>query len=179
MLGKKKNIWLPMQREDLEQIYAIASCCHPLYPERDQVLAEKFFLGRGGCFVLRETQKAEGVPSVKSKIFGYALTHPYSYGCIPALDTFLHEVPQTACLLYIHDVALLPAIRGQGAGAQLLEQLKLYAQREQYTTMALVAVNNSAAYWQKFGFVSKYLSNSQQKKLLSYGKEACYMVRQL
>ena len=65
--------------------------------------------------------------------------------------------------LYLHDMAVLPHLAGQG-----LRQ------------SALVSVQGSEGYWQRHGYVAQPLHQpEQQQRLASYGEGAVYMARAL
>jgi GNAT superfamily N-acetyltransferase len=52
---------------------------------------------------------------------GYGLSHPRKLNCIPPLDSFLKTIPSDADCLYVHDVAVLPEVRGHGYAESYVE----------------------------------------------------------
>ncbi len=55
--------------------------------------------------------------------------------------------------LYIHDVAVRKAYRGRKIADQMIQELFRLARNEGMAHSALVAVQGSENFWQKFGFV--------------------------
>ncbi|MDZ7869640.1 MAG: GNAT family N-acetyltransferase [Rheinheimera sp.] len=82
--------------------------------------------------------------------------------------------------MYLHDMAVSPDARGQGVATALLQQALTYAGTLGLPYTALVAVQNSAAFWrqQQFAAVDE-LSEHARLALISYGTNAIYLVRAL
>lgn len=158
------HAWRPLLPADLPAVSAIAAAVHPDYPEDDAVFADRQAIAPQFCFLLER----DGAPA------GYVLAHPFQLGVIPALNTVLNIIPAAPDTLYVHDLALLPAARGTGAGAQIAARLASAAQ--EFGAMSLVAVNASTAFWAKCGFVS-LPDPALAKKLATYAPDAVYMVR--
>ena len=150
--------WRAMMAGDLPTAFAMSKIVHPAYPEDFAVLAEKFRLFPAGCFFLK------GV--------GYCVSHPWG-GAPPALNRFLGRLPERAALYYIHDVALLPAVRHTGQGRKIVMRLKAVAGGLGVNRLGLVAVNGSAGFWQRQGFAIS--ATCPPEKLATYGGEARYM----
>lgn len=81
-------------------------------------------------------------------------------------------------MLYLHDLALHPDARGQGATAAIVERLADQARRDGWRRIALVAVNDATAFWQRVGF-GIVEDPALAAKLASYGADARYMIRAL
>ncbi|WP_291517580.1 GNAT family N-acetyltransferase [Acidovorax sp.] len=82
--------------------------------------------------------------------------------------------------LYLHDMAVLPALGGQGLARALLQPLWAQATAEGLVHTALVSVQGSQAYWARHGYAVQPLADAaQQARLASYGAGAVYMVRSL
>ena len=160
--------WRAMSGYDLDAVFAIANTVHPGFFEAEAVLTEKFELYRNGCYLLE----------VGEKPAGYVLSHPWTLGDLPALDTPLGALPEPADSYYIHDLALLPLTRGLGAARQIVAALTKHAEAMGYPTMSLVAVNKSLPFWTKQGFVPEDRPDLAQK-LAGYDAEARYMVKRL
>jgi len=158
-----KARWRKMQRDDLASVCRIAAACHPDFPEDSRVLAEKQRLAPEFCFVLADGRQ----------ITGYLLAHPWRLGEIPALDHLLEKIPADADCLYLHDLALLPQVRGGGYAAQVLALLA----GSSYKKLALVAVNDSEIFWQKQGFITVRPTEIMAKKLKAYNDNALYMTK--
>ena len=82
--------------------------------------------------------------------------------------------------LYLHDMAVLPALAGQGLARALLQPLWTQARAEGLPHSALVSVQGSQGYWQRQGYALHPLQDpAQQARLASYGEGAVYMARTL
>lgn len=145
--------WRPMRASDLAAVEVLGNAVHTAYYERPEVFAERLALAPETCFVLagREIQ-------------GYLIAHPWS-GPPPALDTLLGALPAPDHL-YLHDLALAQAVRGQGHPQAILARLP--------GPIALIAVGGTAPFWQSQGFAPVPISAA---KLASYGAGAVYMRR--
>ena len=161
-------VWRAMSGYDLEAVFAIANQVHPGFFEARAVLAEKFELYRNGCYVLEVSERPAG----------YVLSHPWTLGDLPALDTLLGALPADADSFYIHDLALLPLTRSIGAAGQIIAALTKHAGAMGFASMSLVAVNNSRDFWAKQGFAPRDIP-ALADKLLGYEAGAAYMVKPL
>ncbi|WP_330083218.1 GNAT family N-acetyltransferase [Methylocystis iwaonis] len=164
----EKPLWRAMRPGDLEEVCRIAVGVHPGLPERQEVFEEKFRLFPAGCFALEQG----------GSLVGYAISHPWMLFEIPPLDAFLERLPSPPDCLYLHDVALIPAARGRGAAAQLMDRLRLLASREGVGFIALASVYGTGGFWRAMGFAAAS-SDRLAEKLQSYGPSACYMVKKL
>lgn len=157
-----------MNSEDIEDVSSLAATIHPLFPESPSVFKERQKLYPHGCQILEQNEKAKG----------YLLSHPWSFGDIPALNVLLRALPQFPTTYYIHDLALLPEMRGSGMASSCIETLISNIRTAGFPCISLVSVNKSSAFWNRFGFQSQN-NASLEKKLLSYGTDASFMVRKL
>jgi len=157
--------WRPMTLRDLPAVHAVAHQVHPSYFERLEVFAERLLLHPAGCHVL--VQDGDGV-------IGYVLSHPWVFGDPPALNSLLSALPDHPDTLYLHDLALLPAARGTGAGAVVVAQLREHAKSRGWSRMALVAVNESVSFWRRQGF-ERVIMPGLDTRLASYDPTACFM----
>lgn len=150
--------WRAMTADDLDGVVAVAAVAFPEHPEGRACFAERLALAPGTCFVLED---GDGVA-------GYLIAYPWPLGSIPPLDTLLGALPAEQDSWYLHDLALLPGARGTGQAAAGLTLLfaKVHA------PIALVSVNDSAAFWRSHGF-----AEVESAGLSSYGPQARYMVR--
>lgn len=86
------------------------------------------------------------------------------------------EAMAGANVLYLHDMAVLPAWAGQGIAAQLLQAAVSQARGRGVQRAALVAVQGAASYWERRGFVASAPADAAQTAhLRSYGPQALYM----
>lgn len=160
-----KPFWRPLLASDIATVSRIAAQVHPGFPEADAVFAERQALSPQGCWLLETGQAG----------IGYVLSHPWRLGTVPALNARLGAIPEAPDTFYIHDLALLPAARGSGAASAIVETLIEVARP--YRSMSLVAVNDSVAFWSRFGFAVEARPELAEK-LMSYDAAARFMVRQ-
>jgi ribosomal protein S18 acetylase RimI-like enzyme len=155
-----------MQTGDLPAVGAVAAAVHPAFPEDTAVFAERLRLYPDGCHVLAPDADA---------IRGYVIAHPWNTGMAPALNSLLGALPPLAGTFYIHDLALMPATRGRRGGDAIVTWLAGHARARALPSLSLVAVNRSAAFWQRHGFhaVTGIVTPS------GYGDDARFMVRPL
>ena len=160
--------WRLMQADDLPAVVQIAEQVHPDYPEDATVFTERQQLYPQGCWIRQHGRD----------ICGYLISHPAQLGSPPALNSLLHMLPASATTYYLHDIALLPAARGTNAANSILTQLCAQADQESLDNLSLIAVNQSADFWQRHHFqAASHLVPAA--KLKSYDQAACYMVRPL
>jgi ribosomal protein S18 acetylase RimI-like enzyme len=159
--------WRPMSPADLPAALAVADIVHPRYPEDPAVFAERLALYPAGCLVL--TQGEEQI--------GYIVSHPWTYGAPPALNSLLGALPRSPTTYYIHDIALLPQARGTGAAKAVIALLADRAMASGLPNLSLIAVNDSVSFWQLHSFAVTP-DPALDKKLRSYDESARFMVRQ-
>ncbi|NYT41383.1 GNAT family N-acetyltransferase [Sphingomonas sp. R-74633] len=151
-----------MREGDLDGVVAVAAIAFPDHPEGRACFAERLALAPDSCFVL----------AGERGVAGYLIAYPWPLEAIPPLDTLLGGLPEARDAWYLHDLALLPEARG---GGNARAGLALLFDRVD-APIALVSVNDSAAFWQAQGFESRE-SPALKAKLSSYGPDARYMVR--
>ena len=79
-------------------------------------------------------------------------------------------------VLYLHDMAVLPAQAGQRLASRLLGPLWEQARHRGIRQSCLVSVQGTQDYWQRHGYRRLELQDAQQlQQLASYGKDAIYM----
>lgn len=158
--------WRKMSVSDIEGLLRVADEIHPDLPESDYVYAERMKLFPGGCLVLVEGEE----------VCGYAISHPIRHRQPPVLDSLLGEIAPDADQYYIHDLAILPRLRGSGLAAECMD--RLFAVAERYRTTCLVSVYGTAPFWGRFGFVPEPVDAILSEKLRDYGADAIYLSRQ-
>jgi GNAT superfamily N-acetyltransferase len=161
-------IWRPATAADLDAVERIGNAIHVSLQERPEVFANKLALFPQGCFVLTRN----------GAIAGYGVAHPWALGSVPALDALMAALPAAPTCLYIHDVVVLPAARGQGAASVLVELYEAVARREALASLALVSVYGTYVFWERFGFQTT-AAPELADKLQSYGDTARYMQKYL
>jgi GNAT superfamily N-acetyltransferase len=158
--------WREMVASDVEAVVRVADEIHPDLPEGGHVFTERVKLFPEGCFVLVEGDE----------ICGYAISHPICHRQPPALNSLLREIAPDANQYYIHDIALMPRLRGRGMAAECIR--KLFAVAKRYPTICLVSVYGTTPFWGRFGFVPEPIDAILAEKLRSYGEDATYLSRQ-
>jgi len=156
-----------MAPADLDGVVRVARIAFPDHFEDRACFAERLALYPQGCFVLDAGQVA-----------GYLIAYPWRSASAPPLNTVIGTLPLGADVLYLHDLALHPDARGQGATSAIVERLAVQARAEGWPVIALVAVNDATAFWQRMGF-GVVDDPAMAAKLASYGADARYMVRKL
>lgn len=163
------STWREMRSDELRDVARVAAIVHPLYPEKDEIFAERLRLHASGSRVLTDGAGA---------IIGYVVSHPWRFGAAPALDSLLGAIPADSDCYYIHDIALLPVARGQGAAQSCVAGLADHARRSGFTRMALIAIAGTQDFWEKQGFAAVD-DPALAAKLASYDPSARYMSRAL
>ena len=160
--------WRLMTPADIPEVVAIAAVVHPAFFEETAVFAERQRLFSQGTLLLEHAGRA----------IGYALSHPWRRGELPALNSPLGRIPEDASIYYIHDLALLPEARGARAAGALVDSLTVLARRLGFSTLSLVAVNDSRGFWERQRF--RIVERPQlAAKLASYEAAAVLMEKAL
>ena len=82
--------------------------------------------------------------------------------------------------VYLHDMAVAPAAKGQGLAQRLVEHLWAQGRSEGLVCSALVSVQGSQPFWERLGYrVQALVDPAQQQNLASYGAGAYYMLKPL
>ncbi|ADK99623.1 GNAT family N-acetyltransferase [Brevundimonas subvibrioides] len=158
--------WRPMLAEDLDRVAEIAAVGFPDHFEGRDCFENRLALSPAGCFVLQTAQGLEG----------YLVAYPWRVDAAPPLNTLIETIPGDAGVMYLHDLALTPAVRGQGWSRPAVAAVLDLAQAGDWPTVALVAVNDAAGFWRGHGFAVRE-APGMADKLASYGPDARYMTR--
>lgn len=155
---------------DLAQIARIQAACYGAdFIEDSQAFAAKLHASPDTCWLAHIEQQA----------IGYLVSVPVSLNTLPTLNAASFEMALDADLLYLHDLAIHPDFRASGAGKQLIQHFKQYAQHTthfNFKGMLLIAVQDSATYWQRHGFEQlNELSDFLAQKVASFGDDAVLM----
>jgi ribosomal protein S18 acetylase RimI-like enzyme len=154
-----------MTADDIPQVAQVADQNHPDLPEGDVVFSERVRLFPEGCLIL----------SQGSRVLGYAVSHPIRHAQPPALDSLLGEIPADTDQYYIHDVAVLPEVRGQGHAEEGIRKLLDVGSR--FASTCLVSVYGTGSFWCRFGFRDGEVDDALKEKLRNYGDGAVFMSR--
>jgi GNAT superfamily N-acetyltransferase len=161
-------MWRAMAPNDLAGVVRVAAASFPDHFESLACFTERLALSPALCFVLELAGAVEG----------YLIAYPWPRGEVPPLNSLLGALPATRGNIYLHDLALAPAARGGGFTRPVVERLAEAARREGATSLSLVSVNDSQAFWRAMGFAVED-SAVLAVKLESYGPDARYMTRPL
>lgn len=156
-----------MRETDLAHVVPLADRLFPDHPEDAARFTERLARGRDLCLTLARDDGA---------IAGYAVAYPWPLGSAPPLNRPLDASVGIGNAVYLHDLGVSPEAAGAGhAGAGLI-LLRERTRNAGYATIALVAVNGSAGFWQARGFAARPMDEAMTTKLASYGTDARYMV---
>ena len=161
--------WRPMAEADIGGVVTVARQSFPDHFESRACFENRLTICPTMSFVLAD---AEDV------VRGYLFAYPWTGETAPPLNTLIEAIPADADRIYLHDLALDPEVRGGGYTRAIVERLIDQSRTDGWTAMALVAVNDATAFWQRMGF-QPITSPALAEKLASYGDDACYMVREL
>jgi GNAT superfamily N-acetyltransferase len=161
-------VWRPALAADLAELERIGNAIHASLQEGPEVFANKLALFPEGCFVLAQN----------GAVAGYGIAHPWVLGTVPALDRCIAALPPSPTCLYIHDVVVLPAVRGQGAAGVLVDRFEAIARRHRLPSITLVSVYGTDRLWERYGFQTAS-EPELADRLASYGATARYMRKSL
>lgn len=164
----------PLRVADLDAVLRLQSTCYgPDYVEPAEAFASK----------LRETaplQTCWGAFDAAGELLAYAISLPVCADTMPGLHASDYRCPPAPTLLYLHDVAVSPAGRGRGLAQGLLAHVQHRAVLLGLPRLGLIAVQDSAPFWQRLGFAPLAAKPSWlQRKLQSFGEAARYLERQV
>lgn len=118
----------------------------------------------------------------QGRTYAYLVGYLSKVGKITKLHESFINSPDPDCL-YLHDLALSPSAQGQGIARVLIETAEKFAQSQNLNALALLSVQNSKAFWQKFGFEEYFdldvQNRANQATYLTDGQDAYYMVKSL
>jgi len=155
-----------MRADDLDRVAEIAVLGFPDHFEGRDCFENRLALNPSGCLVLTGPERLEG----------YLVTYPWRVDAAPALNTPIEAIPADAAVLYLHDLALSPTVRGQGWSRPAMQAVLDLARAGGWPSVALVAVNDAVEFWRGHGFEVRQ-TPEMGPKLASYGADARYMTR--
>ena len=161
--------WRAMAAADLDAVAAIAAVGFPDHYEGRDCFENRLALNPVGCFVLAGEGDAPR---------GYLVAYPWTENAAPSLNTLIATIPDDAAVMYLHDLALDPSVRGGGWSRLIVERLAQGAHADGWPALTLVAVNDAAPFWERHGFVVAD-PPGMAGKLADYGPDARYMIRRL
>jgi len=157
----------PMRASDLTAVLALQQHCYQDHLiESADALASRRRLSPATCWVAERD----------SELLGYLFAHPWRGEALPVLDAPLATLPEAPDTLFIHDLALHPAARGQRLAPRLIDAVMNEARERRLRYTRLVAVQDAAGFWSRHGYRAYPLPVT---KLASYGPGAVGMQRAL
>ncbi len=166
--------WRQLSLPDIPRLARIAAKIHPALPESDAVFAERVTLFPAGCLGLVGGGGKGG--DNDDEICGYVISHPIRRRRPPALNRLLAGIAADADQYYIHDLVILPGLRGRGFARECI--IRLFAIARRYPTTCLISVYGTEQSWSRFGFVAVQIDDVLEEKLLGYGDDAIYLERE-
>lgn len=144
----------------------------PQLIERAEVLASKLAAAPAG----QPLSWGVAASAAPAQLLGYAIACPWHTSQTPQWNHCTQPLPPgQANAVYVHDIAISPAGRGQGLAARLLAHTLAQARAQGLAQAVLVAVQGAESYWQRQGFAP----TSPGPDLASFGPGAVWMWRAL
>lgn len=110
------------------------------------------------------------------RLLAYLVAYWAAFGHVTPLNGDFDAPPEHGRVLYIHDIAVLPDLAGQGVAQRLIGHLLAQARLQHVRQAALVAVQGSMPFWRRQGFAEHTLTNATELgHLRSYGPGAVFM----
>lgn len=135
-----------------------------IIPESLATLRSKWAHSPRTCFAFEDSQE----------ITAYLLAHAWDSLEPPKLYKPL-PTSTGGNILFLHDLAIMKKHVGKGIGKKMGEHLLTQALASDFTKIVLVSVQQSSAFWSKFGFTSQEQSLSNE----NYGAGAIVMIKTL
>jgi len=168
MLSSPKYLIRPMQPADLAEVLRIqAACFTELLPESEASLAAKLQAAPSHCWVAA----AESGLTLAAYLFAL----PWRAESPPALDAAECRLPEQPDCLYLHDLSVDPQARGCGLAQALVQRFLDGLAASGLDRACLIAVQNSAEFWGRWGFQPAPQTPALRVKLASYGPQAAYL----
>ena len=154
---------------DLTAVLEIQAACYTeVTPESKESLLAKLGASQLTCFVA----------SLEDHSVGYLISVPWEFSSPPMLNAETCRLPSSPDCLYLHDIAVAPSARKFGAGRALVGAFLTRLKELDLGRASLIAVQNAAPYWERYGFRAVSLSEPLKAKLSTYGAGVEYMERE-
>ena len=160
-----------MREQDIAAVFGVQTQAYvSAMVEAESIFRARLRVAPATCWVAED---------VDVGVCAYLMAYPSTRGKISSLGSDF-DPARDADSLYLHDLAVGTAMHGRGVGVQLVEHAQAYARSTGWTTLHLVSVQSTKAFWQKQGFVEvTALSPEQTSALMTYSGPAYYCVKQL
>lgn len=163
--------WLlrPLNAHDVDSLLSVQTICYG----NDFLESRDVFAQRLGCTY----HCSIGVVRMgESTLQAYLAAYWSNPGKITPLDGHFTEPADGEQVLYLHDMSVLPQLKGQGIARYLVQFQMEQARQRGLRQAALVSVQDSQAYWERQGFsVCPVIDAQQSINLKTYGDGALYM----
>lgn len=164
-----------MLETDIKYISSIQEGCYSnIVHESAQSLLAKLHASPRTCFVACSIGAGD-----YGDVVGYLLSVPWLRLEPPSLDAPTCVLPKVPDCLYLHDMAV--SVEYQYATSKtrvaphLFNAFHSAFEASGLRCASLVAIENMARYWQKYGFMAVQGDSALQHKLAPYGEQARYM----
>ncbi len=160
----------PLLTSDLTDLFEVQLACYGAHFVEDAQVFERRLASPANCSLALE---------LDGRVLAYLAAYRTSLGKVTPLhgDFATGDAPNT---LYLHDLAVHPRLKGQGAAGALLRSACDQALRQGLIHSSLVSVQDSATFWRAMGYVARTLDDPLQQALLEgYGAGAVYMEKRL
>jgi predicted N-acetyltransferase YhbS len=156
-----------MQLEDVPAMLAVQRECYPLdMNEPAEVFQARFQACPDTAWVALDALGQVGA---------YLVAYRSCLGKVTPLgQAFEHASPADS--LYLHDLAIGQALRGQGLAQRLVGHARGQARVSGLSALSLVSVNGTSPFWQRMGFELAPVTADSAQALNSYVQPALYMV---
>ncbi|WP_423709673.1 GNAT family N-acetyltransferase [Undibacterium sp. WLX3042] len=160
-----------MREQDIPAVFRVQTQAYvSAMVEAESIFRKRLAAAPATCWVAEDASAG---------VCAYLMAYPSTSGKISSLGSDFHPATE-ADSLYLHDLAVGTAMHGRGVGVQLVRHAEAYATSAGWTTLHLVSVQSTKAFWQKQGFVEvTALSPEQTSALMTYSGPAYYCVKQL
>lgn len=158
----------PMQAQDVAAMLAVQRQCYP--PDMNES-AEVFLARHEAC-----PDTAWVALDAQGQVGAYLVAYRSCLGKVTPLGHAFAHLP-AANALYLHDLAIGVALRGQGLAALLVQHARAQAAAMGLHALALVSVNDTVNFWRGLGFEAAPVSGDAARALQSYVQPARHMVR--
>lgn len=148
-----------LQPSDVSAVLQIQAACYSAdLLEREDCFLHKMRVFPKGC--LGEY--------IENNPVAYLFVHPWMLDKPMPLDDTSYEIPPSPDCMYFHDVSVMPFFRGKSCARQLVDAALKVAEGMNLKKYALVAVQNSEEFWERWGF--------KKSHTMKYGQQsATYM----
>jgi predicted N-acetyltransferase YhbS len=157
-----------MAAADIPAVLAIQAVCYTeITPESGASLHAKLSASQSTCLIA----------SIAGDTVGYLIALPWTFSSPPELNAATCQLPLSPDCLYLHDLAVAPRARNSGTGRALVGTFLAQLAASGLGRASLIAIQNSASYWQRYGFRAVPPSAPLKARLATYGEGVAYMER--